>query len=348
MKNQQLSASNKLLEEEKKRKAAQAWKARQAKLKAQKAASSQESSNIETYNAAMGNVEQQLTCKERINMRDFKVAIEKLRSVNLSLYQKSEASITQKLASCISTIGQTHPDSARDAKRYAQLLFTNNATIAGIVIKDIDGCQLSIAGLGAKGTRATCKDSLKTGGSAPSMVVVPAGNKLKAFAIGKYEVTVGDYNLYCKSSNACAVDSSLHKRIPKTGVSITEINNYIKWLNISTNKKYRLPTQTEWVYAAIAKTNKLDANRNCNISSRGIEKGKELIKTTSGKQNSWGLVNYAGNAQELVYASGRKLIAAGGSYKTSMESCTTNEMKVHTGQADQYTGFRVARNIAGR
>ena len=340
-------AANALLAAEKKRKAALAWKAKQAKLKARKTVSTQKKEVLKTYDVAMGNVEQQLTCTRRLNMRNFKIAIEKLRSINKVSYRKSEASITQKLAACITNIGKTHPDSARDAKRYAQLLFTNNAVIDSIEIKDIDGCQLSIAGLGAKGNRASCKDALKLGGSAPVMVVVPAGNKLDAFAIGKYEVTVGDFNLYCKKSKACELTTNVNKRLPKTQVNVSQVNAYIKWLNQTSGKKYRLPTQKEWVYAARAKSNQLDSNRNCNISTRGIEKGTELIKTTTGKQNSWGLVNYAGNAQELVYASGRKLLAVGGSYKTSMDSCNYDEKKTHSGVADAYTGFRLVRNIVG-
>ncbi|PKG38778.1 bifunctional serine/threonine-protein kinase/formylglycine-generating enzyme family protein [Psychromonas sp. Urea-02u-13] len=347
-KNTKLDAANKLQAEEKKRKEAKARKARQAKINARKAVSVQNKENLETYNVAMRNVEQQLTCTQRLNMRDFKIAIEKLRSVNMPRYQKAETSITGKLVTCISTIGKTHPESARDAKRYAQLLFTNNAAIAGIIIKDIDGCQLSIAGLGAKGSRATCKDTLKVGGSAPTMVVVPAGKKIKAFAIGKYEVTVGDFNLYCRKSKACKSTTNVNKRLPQTNITISQVNKYIKWLNKESGKKYRLPTQAEWAYAAFAINNKLDSNRNCQISSRGIEKGKELIKTTTGKQNSWGLVNHAGNAQELVYASGRKLVAIGGFYKTSMDVCNSEKIEAHNGSADQYTGFRLARNIIGR
>lgn len=344
-KNKELDEANKLLAEEKKRKVAKAWRAKQAILKSQKIISTQNKENLATYNIAMSNVEQQLTCTQRLNMRDFKIAIEKLRSVNMPSYQKSEATVTKKLATCITTIGKTYPGSARDAKRYALLLFSNNSAIEAIIIKDIDGCQSSIAGLGGKGSHATCKDTLKTGGSAPTMVVVPAGQKIKAFAIGKYEVTVGDFNLYCKKSKACKLTTNVNKRLPQTGITISQINSYIKWLNKATRKKYRLPTQAEWTHAAFARNNKLDSNRNCQISSRGIEKGKKLIKTTTGKQNSWGLVNHAGNAQELVYASGRKLVAIGGFYKTPMGECNSEKIEAHNGSADPYTGFRLARNI---
>lgn len=342
---QSQTTKNRELEEAKKRKAALAWEAKQAWLKDQNPGPTKKRGNAESYNVAMNNVEQQLRCTQRLNMRDFKIAIEKLRSLDVSRYQKSEKKITQQLSSCITTRGKTRPALAKEEKRSALLLFIDNPIIKGIAIKDMDGCQLSIAGLGARGARATCKDSLKVGGNGPTMLVVPAGRTVKAFAIGKYEVTVGEYNLYCKKSKACKSTSNVNKRLPKTQVSIRQINGYIKWLNKVTGKKYRLPTQKEWRHASIAKNNKLDSNRNCKISSRGIEKGNELIKTTTGKQNRWGLVNSAGNAQELVYGAGRKLVAVGGSYKTSMDICTNEKVNTHTGKADKYTGFRLARKI---
>ena len=101
------------------------------------------------------------------------------------------------------------------------------------------------------------------------------------------------------------------------------------------------------LHAAQSKGNRLDSNRNCQISSRGIQKGDELIKTTTGKQNTWGVVNYAGNAQELVYLSGRKVAAVGGSYKTSMDICTSSHMINHSGKADEITGFRLVRDLVG-
>ncbi|MDA7746887.1 protein kinase [Psychromonas sp.] len=341
-----LSATNQI-EEAKKREALAAQQAKQALKNKQAAANAKEKEKVNLFNLAMANVDQHLICKQRINMRDFKIAIEKLRSLDLPRYQKSEKSITTELAACISAMGEISPDYAKEAKRSALLLFQNNDVLMAVQITEKDRCQVSIAGLGAKGSRAVCKDALKTGGEGPTMVVVPSGNKLKAFAIGKYEISVAEYNEYCSKSNACKINTNVTDNLPVTEVSITDIKNYIKWLNIETGQKYRIPTQREWVYAANANDSRLDSNRNCQISSRGISKGKELIKITTGKQNNWGLVNYAGNAQELVYGSGKTLIAVGGSYQTSMDDCTDNTASNHSGAADQQTGFRLVRSIVG-
>ena len=328
---------------EKQRKAAQTAKANKAK----QVQLADKKSTTNFYNLAMENVNEQLACTQRLNMRDFKIAIEKLRTLDYSRYIKSEKAITKNLASCIVTMGQVSPDYAKDAKRYALLLFKGSQDIASVVIKEKDGCQLSIAGLGARGSRAVCKDALKVGGTGPTMVVIPGSDKIKAFAIGKYEVSILQYNVYCNKSKACKAISGRSRRLPVTDISLTQMNDYISWLSKTTGKKYRLPHKREWLHAAQSKGNRLDSNRNCQISSRGIQKGDELIKTTTGKQNTWGVVNYAGNAQELVYISGRKVAAVGGSYQTAMDVCTSSAITSHTGNADEITGFRLVRDLVG-
>ncbi len=326
---------------EKQRKAAQTAKANQAKQA--QLANKKTSTNL--YNLAMDNVNEQLSCTQRLNMRDFKIAIEKLRALDYSRYKKAETTMTKNLAACIVTMGQVSPDYAKDAKRYAMLLFKNNSAIASLVIKEKDGCQLSIAGLGARGSRAVCKDTLKVGGTGPTLVVIPGSDKIKPFAIGKYEVSISQYNVYCNKSKACQPITGSSTRLPVTNINLAQITGYITWLSKTTGKKYRLPHKREWVHAAQSTGNRLDSNRNCQISSRGIEKGNELIKSTTGKQNTWGVVNYAGNAQELVYVSGRKVAAMGGSFKTSMDVCTSKAMNKHTGDGDEHTGFRLVRDL---
>jgi formylglycine-generating enzyme required for sulfatase activity len=70
------------------------------------------------------------------------------------------------------------------------------------------------------------------------------------FYIGKYEVTQGQWEAimgrdkYSKFFNECG------DNCPVVNVSWSDIQNFINRLNEKTGKKYRLPTEAEWEYAA--------------------------------------------------------------------------------------------------
>ncbi|HUN94688.1 MAG TPA: SUMF1/EgtB/PvdO family nonheme iron enzyme [Bradyrhizobium sp.] len=72
---------------------------------------------------------------------------------------------------------------------------------------------------------------------------------VKSFAIGKYPVTVGEWN-ECAAAKACPFVAPGKDNLPITNVSWSDAQQYVSWLSTVTRKSYRLPTEAEWEYAA--------------------------------------------------------------------------------------------------
>ena len=76
----------------------------------------------------------------------------------------------------------------------------------------------------------------------------------KPYAIGKYEVTVGQWKA-CVAAGECKKipDSDMTSDdLPARDISWGDAKKYVGWLSRVTGQPYRLPTEAEWEYAARA------------------------------------------------------------------------------------------------
>jgi serine/threonine protein kinase len=153
-------------------------------------------------------------------------------------------------------------------------------------------CTASLAGYGSRGSRAQCFDYLPGSTTAgPRLVVVPPGNGIpRSFAIARQEISVGQWNEYCRLSGNCSARTGENDSWPITNIRVEDVQAYAKWLSDGTNHTYRLPTFAEWEHAANA-TGPEKMSPNCVNPQAGLL-GDELFEVNRGGQNGWGIMNF--------------------------------------------------------
>jgi serine/threonine-protein kinase PpkA len=166
-------------------------------------------------------------------------------------------------------------------------------------------------------------DSLRSGGKGPKMVVIPAGRLTlgevrgtggdsmtvrfeTSLAVSAYEITAGEYRnfLSATKSGEARRFSISDDNLPAYGISWDEAEAYVTWLSRETGEHYRLPSATEWEYAARADTtttynwgNELGENRaNC-LDCKSEFQG-EPAPVGSFPPNRWKLYDVHGNVWE--------------------------------------------------
>jgi formylglycine-generating enzyme required for sulfatase activity len=196
---------------------------------------------------------------------------------------------------------------------------------------------------------------------------------LQDYELGKYEVTQDLWQMIMGSNPS----NCQGEKLPVESVSWNEVQDFIFKLNQSTGKKYRLPTEAEWEYAARAGTTTPFYTGNCidttqanyngdNYTGCGKGVSKNGIDATgSYNPNGWGLYDMAGNVLEWtcsIYtenyngsqaecdkdtttANAAKMFAnRGGDFKSDANGLrSAYRRKINADYHDINLGFRLAR-----
>lgn len=181
-----------------------------------------------------------------------------------------------------------------------------------------------------------------------------------AFAVGVYELTQAEWN-------ACAADGACPQKrvegegaLPVLGVSWREAEAYADWLSKKTGRKYRLPSEAEWEYAARGGT--VSAYWWGDAYDRSRVSTGEAHAVGSSDANAFGLHDVIGNAREWVadcYVNnfskapadgsavtdgdcGRRVIRGGGWSSSPADMRTANRSRVDVNVHAGYMGVRIA------
>jgi formylglycine-generating enzyme required for sulfatase activity len=238
------------------------------------------------------------------------------------------------------------------------------------------------------------RDRLKNGREGPEMVVIPAGSFRmgnlhrvdkrtipvhtvriqKSFALGRYEVTFTEYEQFALSTNRpFPPDEGWGRaRRPVIYISWQDAVSYAKWLSVQSGKRYRLPNEAEWEYAA--RGGKETAywwgedwqNGMANCSDCGSAWDKQTAPVGSFKPNPFGLYDTAGNVWEWVeecwhdnysgaptdgsgWISGgncTRRVRRGGAWSHSQRfSRSSTRERLYPDNHSETTGFRILREL---
>ena len=133
------------------------------------------------------------------------------------------------------------------------------------------------------------------------------------FAIGKYEVTQGEYKRIM--GNNPSAFSSCGDNCPVEKVSWNDAQDFIRKLNSQSGRSYRLPTEAEWEYAARSGGKREKYSGGDNVDAVAWYSGNSGSKThpVGQKQaNGLGIFDMSGNVWEWVsdwfatYSNGRQ------------------------------------------
>lgn len=214
--------------------------------------------------------------------------------------------------------------------------YMGRVLIGVIVLLGLAG--VAVAAGGVKGQLAAgtlIRDRLRDGTPGPELVVIPAGSfRMGAihgggdpdekpvhavtiprhFAMGRYEVTFAEYDRFCQATGREKPKDGRRwfpfsnwgrDRRPVMNVTWDDAVAYTRWLSGQTGQRYRLPSESEWEYAARGGSEErywwgfgVGENRaNCKGCGSAWD-NKKTAPVGSFGANPFGLFDTAGNVWE--------------------------------------------------
>jgi len=176
--------------------------------------------------------------------------------------------------------------------------------------------------------------------------------QVDAFSMSRFEVTREQYHVYKTDTGIISAPPGEDQALlPVAGVSWDEATAYTQWLSARTGKRYRLPTESEWEYAARAGSmtpyhsgDSIFGLANCLTCLDDIPRLASAVGTF--EPNAFGLYDMHGNVAEWsadcissnYFDSAEqvctKRVVRGGSWRSTREQVRSS--------------YRVGRSVAGR
>lgn len=247
------------------------------------------------------------------------------------------------------------------------------------------GCRAALA----KQRRPYCRDQLGKNLRGPTLVVLPAGKAeiggskptekpkytveiKRPFGLGVFEVSNAEFSAFCQATKqACPAQPWSDPDFPVVNVSWSLAAKYTRWLSEKSGATYRLPSESEWEYAARAGTSSPYPfgdevlPTHARFSFRGPESTPVAANDRTVNRNKFRLYHMIGNVREWVLdawhdnhagaatdGSARvgdtssPRVARGGSYSDGSDRVrSASRVRIDADRGDAQTGFRVLREI---
>lgn len=251
--------------------------------------------------------------------------------------------------------------------------------------KKAGGCRTSLA----ENRKPYCRDQIEGAGKGPTMVVLPSGKFVMGgeetweqpsrevtiatpFAMSVHEVTFNEFEQFCTATgHSCPQQPWSGGDYPVVNITWKDAVNYTEWMSERTGKKYRLPSEAEWEYAARGGTTTIYPSGDKILITDAVFSDRKQLTAPLPKtdrsinRNKFRLYHMVGNVREWVadswqegysgapgngdarITSGTNLrVVRGGAYRDSARALRSGaRQKMNADSADKFTGFRIMQEL---